>query len=51
MGHKESEMSEHTHIHTHVEARAEHAWRLPMGRGAWWATVSPWGRKESDMTE
>ena len=23
----------------------------PMDRGAWWATYSPWGRKESDMTE
>ena len=23
----------------------------PMDRGAWWATVSPWGHKESDMTE
>ena len=22
-----------------------------MDRRAWWATVSPWGRKESDMTE
>ena len=22
-----------------------------MDRGAWQATVSPWGRKESDMTE
>ena len=22
-----------------------------MDRGVWWATVSPWGRKESDMTE
>ena len=22
-----------------------------MDRGAWWATVSPWGRKESDTTE
>ena len=26
------------------------AWRIPMDRGAWWATVH-WGRKESDMTE
>ena len=25
-------------------------WRIPMDRGAWWATVH-WGRKESDMTE
>ena len=25
------------------------AWRIPKGRGAWWAT--PWGYKESDMTE
>ena len=23
----------------------------PMDRGAWWATYSPWGHKESDMTE
>ena len=23
----------------------------PMGRGAWWPTVSSWGQKESDMTE
>ena len=23
----------------------------PMDRGAWWATYSPWGLKESDMTE
>ena len=23
----------------------------PMDGGAWWATYSPWGRKESDMTE
>ena len=23
----------------------------PMDTGAWWATYSPWGRKESDMTE
>ena len=26
------------------------AWRIPVGRGAWWA-YSPWGCKESDMTE
>ena len=32
-------------------------WRIPMGRGAWWATLmfvtpcSPRGRKESHMTE
>ena len=25
------------------------AWKNPMGREAWWA--SPWGCKESDMTE
>ena len=25
------------------------AWRIPMDRGAW--GVSPWGLKESDMTE
>ena len=23
----------------------------PMDRGAWWATVNPWGHKELDMTE
>ena len=23
----------------------------PMDRGAWWATYSPWGCKESDRTE
>ena len=23
----------------------------PMDRGAWQATYSPWGRKESDMTD
>ena len=23
----------------------------PMDRGAWQATLSPWGHKESDMTE
>ena len=23
----------------------------PMGRGAWWAVYSPWGRRESDTTE
>ena len=23
----------------------------PMDRGAWWATVSPWSHKESDLTE
>ena len=28
------------------------AWRIPMDRGAWWATVhSPLGHKESDTTE
>ena len=27
------------------------AWRIPMDREAWQATVSPWGRKESDMTD
>ena len=26
------------------------AWRIPMDRRAWWATVH-WGHKESDMTE
>ena len=25
------------------------AWRIPMDREAWWASL--WGRKESDMTE
>ena len=25
-------------------------WRIPMDRGAWWATVH-WGLRESDMTE
>ena len=25
--------------------------RNPMDRGAWQATLSPWGRKESDMTK
>ena len=24
------------------------AWRIPMDRGACWATYSPWGHKESD---
>ena len=36
------------------EGRATHssilAWRIPMDRGAWWATVHG-GRKESDTTE
>ena len=27
------------------------AWRIPMDRGAWRATHSPWVRKESDTTE
>ena len=27
------------------------AWRIPMDRGAWGATYSPWCCKESDMTE
>ena len=27
------------------------AWRTPMDRGAWWATYSPQGLKESDTTE
>ena len=27
------------------------AWSIPIDRGAWWATYSPWGHKESDMTE
>ena len=26
-------------------------WRIPMDRGAWQATYSPWTRKESDTTE
>ena len=27
------------------------AWKNSMDRGAWQATYSPWGCKESDMTE
>ena len=27
------------------------AWRIPMDRGAWWATVHPWGCKESNTTD
>ena len=27
------------------------AWRIPMNRGAWRATVSPWGHEELDTTE
>ena len=27
------------------------AWRIPMNRGAWQATYSPRGRKESEATE
>ena len=27
------------------------AWRIPMDRGAWQATYSSWGCKDSDMTE
>ena len=27
------------------------AWRIPMDRGAWQATYSPQGRKESDTAE
>ena len=27
------------------------AWRIPVDRGAWWATYRLWGCKESDMTE
>ena len=27
------------------------AWRIPMDRGAWQVTYSPWGCKESEMTE
>ena len=27
------------------------AWRIPMDRGAWQATYSSWGCKNSDMTE
>ena len=30
----------------------QYSWlEKPMDRGAWWATYSPWGHKESDMTE
>ena len=37
------------------EEMATHS-RMPcleklMDRGAWWASYSPWGRKESDTTE
>ena len=27
------------------------AWRVPMDRGAWWATYGPWDCKESNTTE
>ena len=27
------------------------AWRIRVNPGAWWATYSTWGRKESDTTE
>ena len=27
------------------------AWRIPIDRGAWWASYSPWDRKESDTTK
>ena len=27
------------------------AWRIPMDRGAWWATYSQCGFRESDTTE
>ena len=27
------------------------AGRIPMDRGAWWAAVHGWGRKESETTE
>ena len=27
------------------------AWRIPIDRGAWRATYSPWGHKELDTTE
>ena len=27
------------------------AWRIPMDRGAWQGTYSPWGCKELDTTE
>ena len=27
------------------------AWKNPMDRGAWQPTVSPWGHKDSDITE
>ena len=40
------EMETHSSIIVWREAK-EHS----MDRGAWQATYSPWGRKESDMTE
>ena len=27
------------------------AWRIPMDRGAWQTTYSPWGHKELDTTK
>ena len=27
------------------------AWRIPIDRGAWWASYSPWDRKESGTTK
>ena len=27
------------------------AWRIPMDRGVWRTTYSPWGHKELDITE
>ena len=42
----EKSMKNYTYIHTHTymeEGMATHysvlAWRIPMDRGAWWATV------------
>ena len=38
----EEEMANHSNIL---------AWRIPMDRGAWKATYSPWDHKVLDMTE